>query len=312
MIDVSKLSAHGTNVEKYYKGKVIFYDGSPANDKMYIIMSGSAGIYKNYGQQGEICVATLLPGDFFGEMSLFLQKDRSATIVAAENTSVFTVSSSDVLEFLQTNPETTFSFIQTLCTRLYNTNDNAAIDRLRYVQDISVLNNEKLELETTANTDSLTGIYNRRYFIENAGGLVDAANRRNRLSYIVFFDLDHFKKVNDTYGHPAGDQVLIGVSDIVAASTRASDIFARYGGEEFILLINCAQPEDVMPLVERIRLNICADPIEHEDMLIRITTSIGIAPITNSLELIDAISNADQALYQAKKAGRNRTVLYEG
>lgn len=311
MMELNKLAQDGARMEYFGNGEVIVQDGDDSNDSMYILYKGFADVYKNYGQQGEIRIATLSPGDFFGEMSLFLNKGRTATIVARKATAVFVIKRADIFEFLGTQPELAFSFIQTLCTRLEYTNVNAADNRAKYEKDITVLSSEKTVLENTANTDQLTGAYNRRYFMKNVGTLVEIIGR-NSFSFIVMFDLDHFKVVNDTYGHPAGDHVLVTVAKKVTGSVRASDIFARYGGEEFILLITCAAPSDAMPLVERIRQDICNAKINYKGMDIAVTISAGIAAIGSYDDIDAAISLADKALYRAKKEGRNRTVLYDG
>ena len=318
MVDISKLAKYVTSLDKYTKGSVVFFDGLPSNDKMFILIEGTAKVYKNYGLQGEICFATLGPGDFFGEMSLFLDRERTATIVAAEDISMFVINRTDIIDFLKHNPDIAFSFLQTLCARLDITNVNAAINLVKYEQGLKVLNqglaalnkdNSKLEIAVSA--DPLTGIHNRRYFLENAAAIVEISAIREMHPFIVYFDLDHFKSINDTYGHSAGDQVLIAVSNLVSASTRPGDIFARYGGEEFILLINCDRPADIMHLVERIRINIGDELIEYDGMEIRVTVSIGVAPVLSHAELDTAINQADQALYKAKAEGRNRAVLYK-
>ena len=309
MIELKKLAQAGANLKHFEKGKIIFTDGDSSNNNMYILSTGLVEVYKNYGRQGELCMATLSPGDFFGEMSLFLNKGRTATIVAKENASVFVINRTDILEFLKTQPEAAFSFIQTLCARLESTNVDAADSRVKYEKDIIVLSSEKKQLENTANTDQLTGVYNRRYFMENIATLVEILGR-NRHSFIVMFDLDHFKKVNDTYGHPAGDHVLATVAKTVTNSVRSSDIFARYGGEEFILLITCASPDDAMPLVERIRQDICDTTFEYKGDHITVTISAGIAAMDSTDDIDNAISLADKALYKAKHEGRNRAILY--
>jgi diguanylate cyclase (GGDEF)-like protein len=311
MIDIEALTKDGANVEHYRKGNVIINDGEPADDRMYIILDGTVDVYKNYGRQGELNIAVLSPGDFFGEMSLFLNKGRTATIVAGEDVTVSVTDREGIFEYLGNHPEAAFSFIQTLCMRLDSTNVHSADSRVRYEKDLTILNHKKTVLETTANTDPLTGIFNRRYFINHVLSLVDAAARMNQDAFIVLLDLDHFKKVNDTYGHSAGDVVLKRVANTISSSVRSGDILARYGGEEFIVLITCACKEDALALVERIRQNIRKMTVEYENAAINITTSAGIASITPECSISETVSLADQALYKAKNEGRNRTVFYE-
>lgn len=317
MIDISKLAKYVSSWDKYNKGDIVFYDGIPSNDKMYILIEGTASVYKNYGMQGELCFATLGPGDFFGEMSLFLNRERTATIVAEKDISVFSINRIDMIEFLQDNPDVAFSFIQTICARLDITNINAAINLVKYEQDLKVLNQglsalskDNLKLGVAISADPLTGIHNRRYFMDNAATVIELASLRAAYSFIIYFDLDHFKNINDTYGHSAGDKVLISVTNVVNKSTRPGDIFARYGGEEFILLVNCDKPDDIHGLVERIRANIENEQIEYDGMSIRVTTSIGVAPVSAGYIFDQAIQQADLALYKAKSDGRNKAVMY--
>jgi len=311
MIDIAKITRKGDvpQLIDFKKDEVIFKDGEPSNGRMYILSRGQVDVYKNFGEQGEICVATLTIGDFFGEMSLFLDKGRTATIVAKEDVSVYSLNRADILGFLERQPEIAFTFIQSLCMRLDSTNLSALDNRIKYEQDMTMLTAEKSELENTANTDQLTGVYNRRYFIDNVGSLIDIIGR-NRYSFLVMLDLDHFKKINDNYGHLAGDHVLVTVAETVTSVVRSSDLFARYGGEEFILYLSCASPDDAVPLVERIREDISNAEFRYNGEQIAVTISAGIAPVSSAREIDSAIARADQALYTAKNEGRNRTVLY--
>lgn len=299
MIDIKKLSQDEGKLERFQREQIIFSDGDRSNNKMYIIVDGCVDVFKNYNQPGEICIGALAPGSFFGEMSLFLEKGRTATIVAREDATLYVLDRAGIYEFLRMQPEFTFLFLQTLCKRLDNVNVNVA--------DLS---QDKSALETTVNIDALTQVYNRRYFMNNAGAKITAALKKKRFSYIAMFDLDFFKKVNDTYGHQAGDSVLVSFAALVDGSIRSDDVFARYGGEEFILLISCATPDDAVALLERIRIKTANTPVEFEEFQIPVTTSIGIAECKSSEDIESTIALADQALYKAKADGRNRTLLH--
>ena len=295
MINIDLLSESWTRQEALPKGCVIISDGEAPDGKMYIIKSGCVGIYKNYKKPGEICITKLNQGEFFGEMTLFLQKRRTATVVAETDVTVLTIDRIHALEFLQTQPQATFSLIRTLCLRLENTTENSADNSARYEEDLSILNDEKNALEQTAYTDALTGVYNRRYFMESAPKLIQTALRDEKNPFIVLFDLDYFKKVNDTYGHQAGDHVLQSFASLVSDSVRTNDMFARYGGEEFIMLISCSYPEDAKILLDRIRISIMNLVIEFEGAVIPVTSSIGICPVPSGDkgDIEAAIANAD-------------------
>ncbi|GAA2864880.1 hypothetical protein Acy02nite_14020 [Actinoplanes cyaneus] len=162
-----------------------------------------------------------------------------------------------------------------------------------------------------ADTDALTGVRNRRYFEE---ALATECRRAARTGYnvgLIMIDIDHFKRVNDTYGHPGGDRVLREIAQRLSSGTRAGATLARYGGEEFIAVIPHISAADLSPLAERTRKLVADLPVAVTDQtLITVTASIGAAtapgPLAEPAELLRA---ADQALYAAKSAGRNRTVL---
>ncbi|MDR0307282.1 MAG: diguanylate cyclase [Chitinispirillales bacterium] len=167
------------------------------------------------------------------------------------------------------------------------------------------------KLREAANTDSLTGIFNRRHFLEVCLTHIERSLRTENESFVIIFDLDHFKKVNDTYGHLAGDKVLKETTQRVKKVIRPYDVFGRYGGEEFIIFMPELDKKDVLAAAERIRKEICAAPVEFEDMQIPVSASLGIAYATPVIKEIDiATKHADQALYRAKEGGRNRVEFY--
>lgn len=175
------------------------------------------------------------------------------------------------------------------------------------------------ELVNLATTDVLTGIYNRRHFLDVAVHQMEQARRYGRPLSLVLSDIDHFKKVNDTYGHTVGDEVLRHIARIAPASLRKTDIFARYGGEEFIILMPETISEAAFFVSERTRELIAASPLELGDERIAVTASLGISTFEkDGLEeagkeaagLEQLIEQADQALYLSKNAGRNRTTLF--
>jgi len=179
-----------------------------------------------------------------------------------------------------------------------------------------VQNNHELklmqsELEKMARTDSLTGIFNRSSFMELALIQFKKSARANRNCFVVIFDLDHFKKVNDNYGHQAGDEVLKACVLRTKNTVRSYDVLARYGGEEFIILVTDIDKTDIQNLAERIRQSISETPIEVGGAHISVTASFGIALANMSTDLDTAIGFADTALYKAKEEGRNRVVFYD-
>lgn len=170
----------------------------------------------------------------------------------------------------------------------------------------------EMELERLARTDVLTYVTNRRHFFELAENEYQRFLRYKHPLAIILMDIDHFKKINDTYGHLAGDYVLKKFASECRTQLRSSDIFARYGGEEFIALL-VETPQDIaIETAERIRKTIENFIIEFEDKKIPVTTSIGItfSDESTDLKLEKMIDMADKALYQSKQNGRNRATVW--
>ena len=162
-------------------------------------------------------------------------------------------------------------------------------------------------LQNQAITDELTGVYNRRHFMALATLELKRAIRLKHPFAVAMIDLDHFKQVNDTYGHAAGDQVLIALSQIIQKQIRNIDVLARFGGDEFVLLFLETNAEQARGVIERVRLALTTQPIDMVGKPISLTLSSGIASLMNENESLDSLLRyADQALYRAKEAGRNR------
>ena len=164
--------------------------------------------------------------------------------------------------------------------------------------------------QENANTDHLTGLYNRRYLADAGNRLHEAALRGGLSLAVLLLDLDHFKKINDTYGHYAGDVVLRRVAARLRQSTREADLLARFGGEEFCLLATGTGDEGVAATAEKLRRVVEEMEITYRGIPLKLTASIGCtAGIGQSLEAM--IHEADRALYRAKELGRNRVVVAE-
>ncbi|MDR0442474.1 MAG: sensor domain-containing diguanylate cyclase [Treponema sp.] len=167
------------------------------------------------------------------------------------------------------------------------------------------------DLELVAISDPLTGIFNRRHFMNIARLGIEKSRRHNEICNIIMLDIDRFKNINDTYGHTIGDKVLIEVTLRIKADIRPYDLFGRYGGEEFIIFISGTNNEKVYEITERLRLSLCSRKYEYGNVSLDASASFGIAHIAD-YDLEKAIEHADEALYTAKKEGRNRIVLYGG
>ena len=169
------------------------------------------------------------------------------------------------------------------------------------------------KLQDQALRDALTGLFNRRYLEETLQREIAQAYRSGRQLGIVMIDVDHFKNLNDTYGHKAGDAALQALARLLAANTRSGDIACRYGGEEFVLALPGATLKAAHERAEQVRREVDAMRVAYGGIALSLTVCAGIAAYPQHGETADALLDcADRALYQAKNGGRNRCVVYAG
>ncbi len=154
--------------------------------------------------------------------------------------------------------------------------------------------------------DGLTGVYNKRYLMETLGKEISRARRHGRPLSLVMFDIDHFKQVNDTYGHLAGDHVLKEVAQLALSRLRPDDVVARYGGEEFAVVLPETKRAGAGHIAELLREKIAEAAFEFEGEAMRVTVSLGVAQLRSNAELNEFIGEADAQMFRAKKAGRDR------
>jgi diguanylate cyclase (GGDEF)-like protein len=172
---------------------------------------------------------------------------------------------------------------------------------------IELLRRSEADLARKAITDGLTGLFNRSYFDANLDQNLSLAHRTSRPLTLLLADLDHFKTINDTHGHLAGDKALQCFADLLKKSARRSDIVCRYGGEEFAVILPECDPGQAFLAAERLREN-----ISRYDFGFPLTVSIGLAATTNNCRYspTQLLEQADLALYSAKEKGRNRTEIF--
>ncbi|MDD3342938.1 MAG: GGDEF domain-containing protein [Sulfurospirillaceae bacterium] len=180
-----------------------------------------------------------------------------------------------------------------------------ALQTMTDIKSLAVLKHENI-------TDGLMGIKNRRYFDQRLSEEVALAKRYKLPLSVILIDIDYFKKINDTYGHKIGDEVLINLAQLMESVARDTDIVARYGGEEIVILTPNSSKSEAANLAERLRIAIektTVATIESTQEIIQVTASFGVcalSPIITDQEAL--MEEADQALYLAKKYGRNRVV----
>jgi diguanylate cyclase (GGDEF)-like protein len=175
------------------------------------------------------------------------------------------------------------------------------------IETKELLEKQSLELIEMATVDPLTGLLNRRSLDDRAGMVLSQAQRNNSSVAMVVIDIDHFKNVNDTYGHAFGDAVLQSLGKTLTEGRREHDIVARFGGEEFVLVLPNVDEKDALNISEKIRTDISKNTIND----INVTVSIGVSLNNANKNEFDVLfKDADSALYKAKNMGRNQTVLF--
>lgn len=167
------------------------------------------------------------------------------------------------------------------------------------------------DLYNSATRDQLTGLENRQQLTYVLRHLLSSSARRRVSLSILVIDIDHFKKINDTHGHTAGDQVLIRLADILVSCLRGSDLAARWGGEEFVIALPNTAKEQAIEVAERVRQRVEELTIPYEDIEIKLTLSIGISEARHSDSVQSLLDRADHRLYLAKQGGRNRVCAFD-
>ncbi len=195
--------------------------------------------------------------------------------------------------------------VEQICLILYDVTE-VAVNRLQ-IQEAS----EKLRI--LARTDGLTNLLNRKTWEQELDVEFKRFSRHHHKTSLVMFDIDHFKKVNDGYGHPAGDEAIREASRILRENLRDIDIAGRYGGEEFTVILVDTDADGAFIVAERIRQAMEANIVTYDDITFQYTISLGICELSNAVtDKTNWIDRADKGLYEAKNNGRNNTVIYNG
>jgi two-component system cell cycle response regulator len=170
------------------------------------------------------------------------------------------------------------------------------------------------QMYESALRDGLTKVFNKKYFLDRLQSEFAYAIRHKTPLSLVMFDLDHFKKINDTYGHLAGDYALATLANVVSQTIRQEDVFARYGGEEFVVICRGVDLVGAAAFGERIRRMVAAQLFDYQGTQLKVTVSVGVAAVTDMgmREHQELVGAADKALYEAKRNGRNQVVSASG
>ncbi len=243
--------------------------------------------------------------------SVFLLNNRSFStwqqrpyIIKFDSYRPITGSSSVMFQNMTIFPLTsTNGQVEHVCLMLYDVTSAALDER--------ALQQANISLDLISRTDGLTQLLNRRAWEEEMQREFKRSSRSHHPSTLVMFDIDHFKKVNDTYGHQAGDEVIKRVADIVRDTKRESDIAGRYGGEEYCIVLLDTDSQGGLIYAERLRKAISAELVVYEEFSIDFTISLGISEINEKMKGAKVwLEQADQALYQSKESGRNKSTIF--
>ena len=282
--------AHLFEQHEYQAGQVIFAENDPG-DSAYIILSGRLAVIK-----GDLAAPIILgcrtQEQSIGEMALLEESPRSAAVVTLEPVTLMEISRQNFQVLMQESASFSQGIMRILSRRLREAS--------QAVESATV---EKIQ-------DPLTGLYNRRYMETMLNHELQRAGRAGYPVSLIMMDIDHFKKLNDTYGHPAGDEVLRSLAALMKSQVRRADVACRYGGEEFLIILPETPIEVAAERAEMLRRAFADLLIEYAGQVMQGKLSLGVAVFPDQAEIPDRlIQAADKALYAAKSSGRNRVVL---
>jgi len=289
------------NTVSVEKGEILFREGDEGNE-LFIVKSGtvSTSIKLPDGEEKEL--VKFGSGDFFGEMSIFEDAPRSATCYTKSKSTLFRLHRDDFFHIINTFPDIAikimYHMLNVTARRLRSTGEFLS-DMVRWGEDA----------RKRAITDELTGCYNRRFLDDAFNDYFESARSSKTPLSVIMVDLDHFREINEAYGHETGDQLLLEVVAVFKRNLRERDIIARYGGDEFTVLM----PDTDHEVCKTIAGTICREVSEltvlegRNGPFSKVTTSQGIASFPETADDLKTLrEGADQALYLAKEQGRNR------
>jgi len=269
-----------------------------ANRAMFMILEGRLTVHLD-GPQSEP-VATLEAGQTVGELSVMEGVAASAFVVAAEHSRLLELDEERFWGLVNASHDFTINLMTLLAQRL-RANNSTVSTNIRLQR----------EYKRNASIDGLTGLYNRRWIDEALPRFVGRYARGDRGLSVLLVDIDHFKKVNDTYGHPAGDQVIVAVAHAMKNNLRPTDLVARYGGEEFLVILPDTGRDDGKLVADRVRTAVAGIElsVEGHPGLQRVTVSLGGSCLAPGGTMADLVAAADRRLYESKHSGRNRVTF---
>lgn len=265
------------------------------NHYLYVIISGRFVIRLGPDDE-DIPLTAVEPGECVGEMSFFDSRLPSTQVFASETSTVLQIEQDVLWRMVSASHEIARNLLYVMS------------ERVRYSNLVLADSFEMQRMyQQFATIDALTGLHNRGWLDDMFGREIKRSTRDGLIACLLMIDVDHFKNINDEYGHLTGDRVLVAVGESIRKPLRPNDLVARFGGEEFSVLLPETSLQNAVTIAERLRERISeADPVKIDNKeLAKVTVSIGVAEFKPGDSLETMIASADAAMYQAKKAGRN-------
>lgn len=279
-------------LRKLESGETLLQPETPSRH-LYLILDGELSV--ELIAQESLRHTLLGAGECAGEISLVDGKLPSALVTATRPTRVLGVPHDTVWSLVDHSHEFARNLLTIIAGRMRN--DNSAL---------LSSHRKQTQFEHQATVDALTGVHNRRWMNDAFPRVLHRCMLDGQQSAILVLDIDHFKRVNDTYGHLVGDKALKALAGILQVNLRPHDLLVRYGGEEFAILLPQTWLDEARDIAERLRSIVADNEIDNGGQPLKISISIGIAPVRAEGKLEDFFAEADHALYRAKELGRNR------
>jgi diguanylate cyclase (GGDEF)-like protein len=300
-VDIEHVSSllERCDVANLAPGEVLLTMGQP-NAVMYMILSGRMSVHLEGGPASDP-VAFIEAGQTVGELSVLDTSPASAHVIAAEHTRVLVLDHSIFWNLVDASHDFSINLLLLLARRL-RANNTTVSTNIRLQR----------EYKRNAMVDALTGIYNRRWLEDALPRFVNRFSRSQQPLALLMIDVDHFKRVNDEHGHPAGDAVLVTVAHTLRSAIRPTDHLARYGGEEFAVVLPETGPRAAHGVAERLRSAVKLAPIKDAagKLLPNVTVSIGGGLLRGAgMTAAQLIAAADANLYASKESGRDRVTI---
>jgi len=286
---------------KFDQGEIVFREGEEG-DTMYVILDGSINIFVPLANETEISLATMKKGNFFGDMAIIENAPRSASCKALESCNLIALNRSNFYDIIRRHPETALKILyrmMNIMAERFKTSGAALSEMVRWGEGA----------RKKAITDSVTGLFNRRYLDESFGTYIARALGNAKPLSFVMIDMDHFGTLNKNYGEAFGDKVILEAAKVYKESFRDKDILVRYGGDEFSFILPdtdcCKARELCVAMAERLRNVNFPDHPE-----VSITLSIGISTVQENTDTpVTLKEEADKAVYNAKERGRDTITI---